>query len=201
MHHETSDSSPSLKANFLIEALTCLRKAFGSEQRLQLMASRTWKVCNPRSFFLGAVAHSTGPRVTTSIGASLMQIISSQYSSASVHKQQAVQEAANKSSNKISNASQIMSRCHSSFLGCCSMQTSVTCTSNTPSHSSGLGFASTTFTSQTGRKNSREVGSMEKNNLGPSSSQWVQVGVHLTTTTASQTSECGVGSQGSSYLR
>ena len=42
---------------------------------------------------------------------------------------------------------------------------------------------------------------MEENNLGPSASQWVQVGVHVTNTTVSQTGECGVGSQGSSYLR
>ena len=45
---------------------------------------------------------------------------------------------------------------------------------------------------------------MEENNLrpvGPSSSQWVQVGVHLTTTTVPQTCDCAVRTQGSSYLR
>ena len=37
--------------------------------------------------------------------------------------------------------------------------------------------------------------------MGPSSSQWVQVGVHLRTTTVPQTGDCAVRAQGSSYLR
>ena len=45
---------------------------------------------------------------------------------------------------------------------------------------------------------------MEENNFRPvgrSSSQWVQVGVHLRTTTVPQTGDCAVRAQGSSYLR
>ena len=79
-------------------------------------------------------------------------------------------------SSKISKAPQLMSRHLSSLLGCSDLQTSVTCTCNTPSQSSGFGFANTTPTGQTGRKNSRALGSMEENNLrpvGPSNSQWV----------------------------
>ena len=62
-----------------------------------------------------------------------------------------------------------MSRDLSSLLGRFDLQTSVTCTPNTPSHSSGLGFANTTHTGQTGRENSRALGSMER----ITSDQWV----------------------------
>ena len=167
-------------------------------------------MCSPRSVFPGVVAQSTSPRVATSIGACLSQILRSQYSSTLAHKQVRFKSQTAGSSrsyqgnSKISKTPQHMSRYLSSLLSRFDLQSCVTCTSNTPSHSSGLGFANTTPTGQAGRENSRAFGSMEENNLkpvGPSSSQWVQVGVHLTTTTVPQTDDCAVRAQGSSHLR
>ena len=55
-------SSLLLKPHFLIEAQTCLGKALEIEQRLQLIASRPWKVCSPRSVFPGAAAPKYKPK-------------------------------------------------------------------------------------------------------------------------------------------
>ena len=137
-------------------------------------------MCSPRSVFPGAAAQSTSPRVAANIGAFLSQILRSQYSSALPHKQARFKSQTAGSSrsyqgnSKISKTTQLTSRYLSSLLGRFDLQTSVTRTSNTPSHSSGLGFANTTLTGQTGRENSKAFGSMEENNLkpmGPSSSQ------------------------------
>ena len=65
---------------------------------------------------------------------------------------------------------------------------------------SGLGFASVIPTVQNWQE---EQQNMKENNLrsvSPTGSQFVQVGVYLTITTASQAIDCKVRTQGSSYV-
>ena len=90
---EQMEAKTQVEGDTLNAALRCSLTLLGnaaahvSVERRKCIVSRPWKVCSPRSVFPGVVAQSTSPRVATSIGAFLSQILRSQYSSTLAHKQ------------------------------------------------------------------------------------------------------------------